>query len=382
MTARYNVVIVGKTGVGKSALVNYLYGDKVAETGVGKPVTNKGFHHINFVINGLPVRIFDSWGLELGKDEEWMDVLQTELEKRGTDKSPTEWFHSVFYCISASSHRIEDFDTKIINQFLKERYKVTVIFTKSDLVSDAEAESLKDELRRSVTQEVPIISCCSEEKILRGGLKTQQFGRKAIELQAYNDFWESMSLRLPYRCEKVLTNLVDEWYSWREKGIEAMVNNRLKLDEIYELLQIYTRTFTRSLSGKNGEIIKKISQEIETTLSMYGEFAEALNYPPASLKKVGTLDFDVRFASYRHTDLTSVISAFFDFSNISYGSYTWNIKNELRKLNRSPQKRKREMIANLKLVTNKIKREMKSIKPQVKRIINDIRRQKAEDVRG
>jgi hypothetical protein len=112
---------------------------------------------------------------------------------------------------------------------------------------------------------------------------------------------------------------------------------------------------------------------------MYGKFAEALNYPPASLKKVGKLDFDVRFASYRHTDLTSVISAFFDFSNISYGSYTWNIKNELRKLNRNPQKRKKEMIANLKLVSNKIKREMKSIKPQVKRIINDIRRQKNKD---
>ena len=36
-----NVMILGKTGVGKSTLVNNMFSEKLAETGVGKPVTDK-----------------------------------------------------------------------------------------------------------------------------------------------------------------------------------------------------------------------------------------------------------------------------------------------------------------------------------------------------
>ena len=34
-----NILVVGKTGVGKSTLINHLFRDNLAETGVGKPVT-------------------------------------------------------------------------------------------------------------------------------------------------------------------------------------------------------------------------------------------------------------------------------------------------------------------------------------------------------
>src|SRR4051812_33127463 len=36
---RMNLLIVGKTGTGKSTLVNAVFGDEVASTGVGRPVT-------------------------------------------------------------------------------------------------------------------------------------------------------------------------------------------------------------------------------------------------------------------------------------------------------------------------------------------------------
>ena len=37
---RMNLLLVGKTGTGKSSLVNAVFGDDVAETGVGRPVTS------------------------------------------------------------------------------------------------------------------------------------------------------------------------------------------------------------------------------------------------------------------------------------------------------------------------------------------------------
>lgn len=33
-----NILIAGKSGVGKSSLLNYIFGEEVAETGAGKPV--------------------------------------------------------------------------------------------------------------------------------------------------------------------------------------------------------------------------------------------------------------------------------------------------------------------------------------------------------
>jgi predicted GTPase len=36
---RFNLAIFGKTGVGKSTLVNAIFGENVAATGIGEPVT-------------------------------------------------------------------------------------------------------------------------------------------------------------------------------------------------------------------------------------------------------------------------------------------------------------------------------------------------------
>jgi predicted GTPase len=102
----YNVAIVGITGVGKSALVNYLFGERVAATGLGRPVTKRGFASYEFRIGELPVKLFDSWGLEVDKVDEWMKSLNEELSLRGTDRPAEEWFHTILYCINAAGRRL------------------------------------------------------------------------------------------------------------------------------------------------------------------------------------------------------------------------------------------------------------------------------------
>ncbi len=61
---RFNLAIFGKTGTGKSTLVNAIFGQDVAATGTGRPVTTGLDYYIH--PNGL-LGIYDSRGFETGE---------------------------------------------------------------------------------------------------------------------------------------------------------------------------------------------------------------------------------------------------------------------------------------------------------------------------
>jgi len=288
MEAKYNVIVVGKTGTGKSALINYLYGVKTREIGAGKPVTGKGFHPVDCEINGLPVTLFDSWGLEVGKDQEWMNLLDEELKKRDTGNPVEDWFHSVFYCIGGGGHRVETFDIKIIKRFIEAKYKVTVILTKADIISEDQEKELKDSILNDVGQAVPIIPVCSEEKKLRGGSVSEKFGKEDVELQAYNDFWDSIILRLPDRCEKVVIEYFYKEFLYVSPGIMEQIKAELRnpFSIEYNFYFDKMKKFADSLKRDGNPISELIIREVNNTIELYGNFAKYLNYPPKNLNRM------------------------------------------------------------------------------------------------
>src|SRR5215207_9270705 len=62
---RFNLAIFGKTGVGKSTLINAIFGEEVARTGIGEPVTHGSHLYLDKVGH---LGIIDTAGLEIGKD--------------------------------------------------------------------------------------------------------------------------------------------------------------------------------------------------------------------------------------------------------------------------------------------------------------------------
>ena len=127
-----NFLILGKTGTGKSSLLNYLIGEKYFSTGTGKPVTGQGLFKFSKVIDNLKATVYDSWGLEAGATERWFEILNQEKQKHE--------FHAIIYCIGVGDHRLEPIDIDIINSFLDEKYHVVVVLTKADLVADEDIE--------------------------------------------------------------------------------------------------------------------------------------------------------------------------------------------------------------------------------------------------
>lgn len=228
MSVAYNIAVIGQTGVGKSSLINYLFGEEVCKTGIGKPVTTNGFHVVKHHIQDMPVNIYDSWGLEVGKEAQWLKELDAELQKRGIDKNATEWFHSVFYCISASGARIQDADVKTIKHLLDAKYKVSLILTRTDELNEEQEEEFKkaiqDVLKHSFKMALPIIPVCSTRKKLRGHQNySEPFGKEQVEKQSIIDFVDSLILRIPAHCESVMKKELQDWQDTMRKDIRSNI---------------------------------------------------------------------------------------------------------------------------------------------------------------
>ena len=179
-----NFLVLGKTGVGKSSLLNCLLGDRRFDTGTGKPVTTKGIHESEGTLDGIKVRVFDSWGLEAGAVEEWHRMLKDAQEKHDLTHKIEDWFHAVVYCVNAGGHRIEDVDRDIIRSLLADDLYVVVALTQSDLCTEADAKILRDTLCSSKECEklLPrnVIETCAGGKMR--GHESEPFGIQELEL--------------------------------------------------------------------------------------------------------------------------------------------------------------------------------------------------------
>ena len=288
----YNIAIIGQTGVGKSSLINYLYGEETVETGTGRPVTTNGFHMVKHTIEGMQVNIYDSWGLEVGKQDQWLKELDEELKKRGVDKPASEWFHSIFYCISAASARIQDADIAIIKKLRSEKNKVSIILTKSDAISEDDEKEFITAIKKELGFDLAIIPVCSEHKKTRAG-ETFQFGKEMVEKQSLIDLIDSLILRIPAHCKEAM--LLELRY-WRKCTIKSL-NSKI------DVFGFNVSDLQKEFSAKFQEIairIEKIGNDTENlALEQYGFIVDKLSYRLE-------LDFDTKYLKLEEANFWSL----------------------------------------------------------------------------
>ena len=283
-----NVLIIGKSGVGKSSLLNYIFDKEIEETGTGKPVTKKGiFSHRYKVSEDFYVNLYDTWGLEANKATEWKKIIQEEVEKHDCGKI-SDWFHAIFYCFSAKSARVEDFEVEIINGLITSGNKVVVILTHCDVNNiENSIKAMSEKLcSETSTQPENIIKVCSVNKKLLGGKSVTKFGKEEVLTKIRQNLWNSICVKIPIELKKYSNVLLKQWNdnccNYVDKNIKFY---NYHSDKVFNKLNIYC-------NNENKELFHNI--EIKY-LEMYIESFEFYNNISGKLNIVHTKSIDTPY---------------------------------------------------------------------------------------
>lgn len=128
--SRLNIVLFGATGVGKSSLVNAVFGDDIVKAGAGEPVT-QFIEKIEIPSKGLT--LWDTKGIEAKDYEGTKDMLIKDITKGFKDafdsKNDDEAPHVAWLCIKESSKRVEEREHDLINIAKEFGIPTVIVFT-------------------------------------------------------------------------------------------------------------------------------------------------------------------------------------------------------------------------------------------------------------
>ena len=268
----YNIQIIGKTGVGKSTLINTLLRTDLAETSFGqvgtyetKEYTSPKFPFIKFI---------DTRGTELSEYNNINKVEENTLnyiDKKLCELDPNKSIHCLFYCIN--SNRFEDIESKVLLT-LRKKYKngnlpIIIVYTQNYFKEDFKRmkeyinKKLKENQETEVGEKVEDINIVGIVARKKENIKPKGLDEllNYLKLKAKNAFVIATINMVKEYCKKVLEILLDKAlknllsnkniFFEKEKDNDLILYNTLK-----NILFNYIPQQNQNLS-ENGEIILK-----------------------------------------------------------------------------------------------------------------------------
>ena len=290
-----NVLIIGKSGVGKSSLLNYIFGRELQKVGVGAPVTKMEIKKFTYKYDDhFEMHIYDTWGLEpsVQKAEDWKNTIFKEIGRHDEEKI-SEWFNTIIFCLNAKSARVEDFEIDIMEELLREKNHVTIALTHCNSKSDPDGivlrESVKEELtkrRIDAPDDRNFVFVSNVRKKLLGGT-VEQFGKEEIFISIIRNVWASLKSKVPYQTRRKFEN------SFALKKAELLK----KPDSLKWIVPFMRKN---RIKGLEQEINRNCNAFVSELVSEINEmYSDAVEYYTALSKKYAMIGFKMDADEYK-----------------------------------------------------------------------------------
>lgn len=165
------ILIAGRSGVGKSTLINAVFQGKMADTGQGRPVTR---HTKEITKSGLPLTIWDTRGLEMAAFQETLDELEELVQDRSRSTDPKNHIHAAWLCIQEDGRRVEDAEVAL-HRMLARFMPVVGVITKARA-----DQGFKNEVRRLLPQARNVVRVRAIEEVFDEGHSLPPMGLEEL----------------------------------------------------------------------------------------------------------------------------------------------------------------------------------------------------------
>ena len=173
-SCHFNILLLGKTGVGKSTLINGIFEFNEiegAKTGVGKPITQNFDEYTSDKRKCL--RIIDSKGIELGEHNinTVFNSAKGLIEKKAFEGDPDKLIHCIWYCFKSDILRFEDIEkdtvSLLMNQYGNNDLPVIIVITQNydDTATKTMIDLIKNEFK-FLNREMVIVPVVAKEQII------------------------------------------------------------------------------------------------------------------------------------------------------------------------------------------------------------------------
>lgn len=262
------ILLLGKTGVGKSSFINYFLEKDVAGIGVGEPCTQKRTKYTLNEWEDCSIEIYDTKGLEVLDADNWSDEISRHLHEM-SELDFFERYQTIFYCISAKK-KIEIYELNAIKNIIESAEQpVHIILTHCDEIDCDVLDEREEYLRKNIADNICVYRITSVDKTKRNGTVIKKSGREKVLDGVFSLLWQDVS-------EKFADDVADECqakYSWL---IEYTKDECLKLADLFSVSSIISMLKNDDFEERGDKIFEGIEEKSEKKIDEINE--ELLNW--------------------------------------------------------------------------------------------------------
>jgi predicted GTPase/uncharacterized protein (DUF697 family) len=127
--AKVNVLVAGLSGVGKSTLINAVFGEQLARTGKGDPQTTE---ITAYETRSCPLKIYDTQGFEVQRGEQTVSQVANKINELRSSIDPDNQIHVAWLCILEASSRVENVHRTILELLNRNKIPAVVVLTQAN----------------------------------------------------------------------------------------------------------------------------------------------------------------------------------------------------------------------------------------------------------